>query len=104
MTSADNIFRCIVFVAGDRFSKASPLLSYADVRLTLCTLMDFQIHIDTISIGLPIVYFERPNELISVPGGCLTLAKSADPDEMQHYVTLHLGLHCSPKFQFRGFQ
>ena len=29
------------------------------------------------------------------------LANSVDPDEMQHYVTFHLGLHCLPKF--KGF-
>ena len=28
------------------------------------------------------------------------LADSADPDEMQHYGTFHLGLHCSPKYAF----
>ena len=28
-------------------------------ELTLCILMDFPIHIDTISMGLPIVYFKR---------------------------------------------
>ena len=25
-------------------------------------------------------------------------ASSADPDEMPHYVALHLGLHCLPKY------
>ena len=34
----------------------------------------------------------------------LILANSADPDEMQHYATFHLGLHCLPKYSFRGFQ
>ena len=32
------------------------------------------------------------------------LANSADPDEMQHYVAFHQGLHCLPKYLFRGFQ
>ena len=31
-------------------------------------------------------------------------ATSADPDEMPHNVAFHLGLHCLPKFSFRGFQ
>ena len=34
----------------------------------------------------------------------LTLAKSADPDEMQQYAAFHLGLNCLPKYQSRGFQ
>ena len=28
----------------------------------------------------------------------LILARSVDPDEMQHYVAFHLGLHCLPKY------
>ena len=34
----------------------------------------------------------------------LNLANSADPDHMQHYAAFHLGLHCLPKYSFRGFQ
>ena len=34
----------------------------------------------------------------------LILAKSADLYEMQHNVAFHLGLHCLPKYPFRGFQ
>ena len=37
----------------------------------------------------------------------LKMAYSADPDksdEMQHYAAFHLGLHCLPKYPFRGFQ
>ena len=30
------------------------------------------------------------------------LVNSADPDEMQHYAAFHLGLHCLPKYTFRG--
>ena len=30
-------------------------------------------------------------------------ANSADPDEMLHYAAFHLGLHCLPKYPFRGF-
>ena len=28
---------------------------------------------------------------------------SVDPDEMQHYAALHLGLHCLQKYSLRGF-
>ena len=32
------------------------------------------------------------------------IANTADPDEMQLYAAFHLGLHCLPKYLFRGFQ
>ena len=35
----------------------------------------------------------------------LILASSADPDEITpHYAAFHLGLHCLPKYLFRGFK
>ena len=72
--------------------------------------MDFPTHIDTIGMGLPIMYFKGSQvELsklgcISVHENYLFLANSADPDEMQHYAAFHLGLHCLPNFPFGGFQ
>ena len=44
-TSADDIFRCVFFLGALKVK-------------TLCILMDFTIHIDSRSIGLPIVYFK----------------------------------------------
>ena len=45
-----------------RMTKLNMLLGHASLSkylgLTLCILMDFPIHIDTISMGLPIVYFK----------------------------------------------
>ena len=32
------------------------------------------------------------------------LTNSADPDEMQYNAAFHLGLHCLPKYPFRGFR
>ena len=32
------------------------------------------------------------------------IANSVDPDEMQQNAAFHLGLHCLPKYPFRGFQ
>ena len=32
------------------------------------------------------------------------LANSAYFDEMPHYAAFDLGLHCLPKYRFRGFQ
>ena len=80
----------------------SMLSEKLDVRnhLTLCILMDFPIYIDTISMGLPIVYlkgtqvdFLTYDVFLSLKIG-LIIANSADPDEMQHYAAFHLGLHC----------
>ena len=31
-----------------------------------------------------------------------TLTNSANPNEMQHFVALHLGLHCLSKYSFRS--
>ena len=31
------------------------------------------------------------------------LANRADPNKMLHYAAFHLGLHCLPKYLFRGF-
>ena len=67
--------------------------------------MDFDTHIDTISMGPHIVYFNFLNYQVSLSlKVVLILANSADPDEMQHYAAFHLGLHCLPKYPFRGFQ
>ena len=72
--------------------------------------MDFPIHIDTISIGLPILYFKSSQvkflnydfflslKVVSI------LANSGYPDEMQYYAVFHLSLHCLSKSLFRGFQ
>ena len=83
--------------------------------------MDFPIHIDTISMGLPIVYFKGSqvkvsnyDVLLSLKVVLFNLSKQwrtrwkaawcADPDEMQHYAAFHLGLHCLPKYPFKVFQ
>ena len=66
--------------------------------------MDFPTHIDTISMGLPIVYFKvlqiEFSKLWCVFSlkVVLILANTANLDE------IHLGIHCLPKYPFRGFQ
>ena len=35
-----------------------PIFTCKHLPITICNLMDFPIHIDTISMGLPIVYFK----------------------------------------------
>ena len=68
-----------------------------------CILIDFAIHIDKLSLWLPIVYFKRETGRIYVYYDALLLnmlkivlisANIADSDEMQHDATFHLGLHC----------
>ena len=56
--------------------------------LTLCILMDFPIHIDTISIGLSIVYFKGSK--VEFSNVCEFLSLKV--------VAFHLGLHCLPKY------
>ena len=70
--------------------------------------MDFPIHIDIISMELPIgtvqVEFSNLCLLMSLYVA-LSLANNAGPDEMQHYnAAFHLGLHCLPKYLFMGFR
>ena len=62
--------------------------------------MDFAIHIDTIIMGLPIVYFKGSHveflnyDLFPSLKVVLILANSTDPDELQQFAAFHLGLHC----------
>ena len=66
--------------------------------------MDLPIHIDAISIELPIVYFKGSQVVFLCLKVILILANSADPDEMQHYAAIHLGLQCLLNYPFGGFQ
>ena len=64
--------------------------------------MDFPIKFDTVKSGWSIVYIEGLQvNIIHVFHSLkidFALANSADPGEMQHYIALHLGLHCLPKY------
>ena len=67
--------------------------------------MDFPIHIDTISKGLSIGYFQGVTGIIVLNLDVflslkvvLISANSVDPDDMKHYDAFHLGLHCLPKY------
>ena len=71
--------------------------------------MEFPNHIDTMSMGLPIVYFKgswveflKYDVFLSLRV-VLILANSADPDEMQFCAAFHLGLHCLPTYLCVGF-
>ena len=72
--------------------------------------MDFPTHIDTIGMGLSIVYFKGSLVVFFLNYNVflflkvvLILANSAGPVEMWHYAAFHLGLHCLPKYPLRGF-
>ena len=79
----------------------------------------FRVHIDTTSMGLPIVYFKGSQVKFSNYDVFLSLklvlilANSADPDEMQQKIILILANSADPdssgsslfsKYLFRGFQ
>ena len=49
------------------------------------------------------LFFPTKIELLSL-AIILVLANIIDPDEMLCYALFHLGLHCLPKYQLRGFQ
>ena len=81
--------------------------------LTLCIQMDFPIHVDTMSMGLSIVYF-KGSQLkfskvwcVSVSESCFIFnSKQCRPwwNAALCCKWLQLGLHCLPKYPFRGFQ
>ena len=74
--------------------------------LTLYVLMDFFIDIDRIKMGLSYFGSQVTTFFQSLMFMYLkiifTLTNSADPNEMQHFVALHLGLHCLSKYSFRS--
>ena len=72
--------------------------------------MEVSIKLHTIKTGWTIVYIEGSQVIISKNNIVFLSLKidfvlviSADSDEMPHYVTFHLGLHCLSKYPFRGF-
>ena len=69
--------------------------SRATVGLTLFILMDYPIHIDTISRDLFILYFKGLSVInyISVSEVFFINANSADPDEILPSAAFHLDLH-----------
>ena len=77
--------------------------------LTLSVPMECPIKSVTDKSGWSIVYIEGSRVVfskkycISFSEDGFVLANHADPDEMPHYVALHLGLHCLPKYPTRGF-
>ena len=73
--------------------------------------MNFPIQINANRIGLSIIYFKwvigrnfKKNYLLKSLNIVCILANSAGPDEMPRFAAFHLGLHCLPKYPFRGFQ
>ena len=69
---------------------------------SLFILIDYPIHIDTISMRLSILYFEGSQNDVFLSLKSFVIANSADPDDSN--VAFHLGLHCLPKYLFTGIQ
>ena len=72
------------------------------IILTLCILVDFSIHIDT---DCPFLYFKGSQVEVSKLGfislRVLILAKSADPDEMQHLLLAKMPILGFPVYNTR---
>ena len=73
--------------------------------------MEFSIKFNIVKSGWNIVYIEGLQVTISEKNVVFlslkidfVLANNANLDEMQCYAAFHLGLHCLPKYPFRGFQ
>ena len=67
--------------------------------------LKISIKFDAVRSGRSIIYTDSKN-ILHVPVFLslkinLVLANSADPDEMSHGVTFHLGLHGLPKYLFK---
>ena len=75
--------------------------------LTLCILVDFQIHIGTLSMRLPIVYYQgHSNTFLNCDvflslKVVLILTNSEGSNEMQPCDAFSLGLHCLAKHPIR---
>ena len=41
---------------------------------------------------------------VSIPEDRFNPANGADPEEMQHNASFHLGFYCLQRYSFRGFQ
>ena len=50
------------------------------------------------SLGLLVNIFKL--RCTSGPEDYFSQANSEDPDELSHYVAIHLGLHCLPNYSF----
>ena len=72
--------------------------------------MDFPIQINTIRMGLSIIYSrglqvnKSSNYVLQDLKIVFIRANSAGPDEMPQNAAFHLGLHFLPKYPFSGFQ
>ena len=79
---------------------------YFKINSPLFILVDFPIHIDSISIDLSILYLWGSkieilhfNIFLSMKIYFI-LANSADPDKMSYYVAFHMGHYCLQKYGF----
>ena len=76
--------------------------------LTIFEPMEISIKLYTIRLEWSSLYIEGSwviikNAFLSLKVD-LSLANSADPDEMPLYAAFHLGRHCLPTYPFRSFR
>ena len=64
--------------------------------------MEYPTKFDTVKIGWPIIPIKGSQVTISVSEDYFCL--SSKIDEVLHYGAFHLGLHCLPKYPFRGLR
>ena len=63
------------------------------------------LHIKLKRSGWPNVYIEGSQVIISPHMYFFLVSENnVEPDEIPHYVAFHMGLHCLPKYPFRGFR
>ena len=79
------------------------LLGILFKKLSIKILKDFSFRFGTIILRHSIIFrgvgynFQKILYFFLLSEGLFNLNKSVDPDEMQHYATFHLGLHCLQK-------
>ena len=66
--------------------------------------MFYPMQLDTICMPLSILYFKGLPAKISIKTYISVPTNSAKLDEMQPYVTFHLGLRCLQKYLFASIQ
>ena len=63
------------------------------------------LHIKLKRSGWSNVYIEGSQVIVSPKMYFFLVSENnVEPDEIPHYVAFHMGLHCLPKYPFRGFQ
>ena len=98
-TPADNGWLAVSYATWNRVRIRNRELD----RATLCILVDFLTHIDTICIGLPMETLLNHKVVLCLKFVLIIISNNVDPDETQHYAAFHHGLHCLPNYLCMDF-